>query len=384
MTDIRELLLEATDDLVIDRGDPLDRVRRATTRRRRTWGATVAVAAAVVAAIVVPIALIGSGSRPAGLAHHPPTPAPKPLAVQRWAPGDIEAAAGFGSIWGLSAAGNGNPGRSWVDRLNPTTGAQIHRYSIPAPTAKIAVGAGRVWVIGQNAGGGGTSYITTIDPTNGAIGTLRLTNPLAEPYDIAFSGGSAWVTMQLLNQVWRLTPSDAGSSPGGFAKSVITIRGGPTDIATTGVGAIWVQRQDSGQLTNIVPEPAPRSGTIGQTVKWSSSIFGPFGSNGLLAAGASGAVGELIPSELNGCDSCAQINGMIAKGQVRAALRTSRGVFVSTTRRTYFYSAKSLRKSSDGTPTASIPYPGDGSLAMDGAGVVVGTGAGLIHWIPAG
>jgi hypothetical protein len=384
MTDIRELLREATDDLVINRADPLDRIQRAATRHRRTWGATAAVAAAVIAAIVVPLTLIGSGSRPTGVAHHPPTPAAKAPAVQHWAPGDIEVAAGFGSIWGLSAAGNGNPGTSWVDQLNPKSGARIHRFSIPAPTAKIAVGAGRVWVIGQNAGGGGTSYISTIDPTNGAIGTLRLTNPQAEPYDIAFSGGSAWVTMQLLNQVWRLTPSNTGSSPEGFAKSVITVRGGPTEIAATTVGAIWVQSEDTGHLTNIVPAAAPMAGQVGQTVKWSSSIFGPFSGRGLLAAGASGAVGELIPSELKGCDACAQVNGMAAKGEVRAALRTPRGVFVSTTRRTYFYSAESLRRSSDGTPTASIPYPGDGSLAADGDGVVVGTGAGLIRWIPAG
>jgi hypothetical protein len=379
MTDIRELLREATDDLSIDRSDPVDRVRRATARRRRTLTAVAAASAVVVAAIVVPIVVIGSNSGSNGLAQHPGKTSPKGQVLQHWAPGDIEAAAGFGWIWGLSAAGNGNPGRSWVDQLDPTTGARIRRFSIPAPTAKIAVGAGRVWVIGQNAGGGGTSYITTIDPTNDAIATLTLTNQRAEPFDIAFGSGSAWVTMQLLNQVWRLTPATSGT---GFAKSVITVRGGPTDIAATGAGAIWVQRLDSGQLSYLAP--IGESGQLGQTVKWSAPIFGPFGGNGLLAAGASGAVGKLVPSELSDCDACAQVNGMVAKGQVRAALETPHGVFVSTTRRTYFYSAERLSHSSNGTPTASIVAPGSGSLAADGDGVVIGAGnLGLIHWVPA-
>jgi hypothetical protein len=376
MTDIRELLRSATDDLVIDAPDPVGQIRRATTKRRRTWVATVAVIAAVVAAIVIPLSLTsGTGST------QPVAPSPTPMharaVIQTWEPDDLEAAAGFGSIWGLSAAGNGNPGRSWVDQLNPATGARIHRFSIPAPTFKISVGAGRVWVIGQNAGGGGTSYISTIDPTNGQVATLRLTNPQAEPYDIAFSDGSGWVTMQLLNQVWRLTPSATG-----IAQSVIPVSGGPTTIAATRDGAVWVQREGPAKLTRIVR--TAHGGRLGQTVGWSGSVLGAFGRNSLLASAGNGQVWEIEPAQLRNCLACAQADLMISKGQVRTAVHTSRGVFVSTTHRTYFYSDFNLNHFGNGIANASIADEG-GSIAPDGNGVVIGAGDdGLIHWIPAG
>jgi hypothetical protein len=84
---------------------------------------------------------------------------------------------------------------------------------------------------------------------------------------------------------------------------------------------------------------------------------------------------------LNKCLACAQPGGVIAQGQVLTAVQTTRGIFVSTTRRVYFYSHHALR--SGGQPTASIPTARAGSIAPDGRGVVIGAGrAGLIHWVP--
>jgi hypothetical protein len=386
MTDIRELLREATEDLALEHTDPVSQVQRATTHRRRTMAAISCVAIAVVVAIVVPLTVV-SGRTASGPVAPKPTPVPHSRSVlQDWAPDDVEAAAGFGSIWGLSAAGNGAPGTSWVDRLNPVTGARIRRFSIPAPTSKITVGAGRVWVIGQNAGGGGTSYITTIDPKTGAIATLRLTNQRAEPYDITISDGSAWVTMQLLNQVWRLTPTSPGpgGSSEGITKAVITVSGGPTEIAAASNGEIWVQGDDTGRLTHIVP--TTDSGRLGETVRWSLPIFGRFSvpsGDALLAAGSGEVVGRLLPEFVDQPGGHVLNFGVLAKGQVLAAIVTRHGIFVSTTQRTYYYRLTTVTPSAVARPTSSIP-DGGASLADDGHGVVIGAGdGGLVHWIPA-
>jgi hypothetical protein len=380
MTDIRELLRAATDDLVVDTPDPVGETSRAATRHRRTWAATVAVIAAVAAAVVIPLSVTGGHG-----STQPVAPSPKPTreraVIQTWEPDDVEAAAGFGSIWGLSAAGNGNPGRSWVDQLNPATGARIHRFSIPAPTTQIGVGAGRVWVIGQNAGGGGTSYITAIDPNNDRVKSLRLTNPLAEPYDIAFADGSAWVTMQLLNQVWRLTPTVTAGTSDGIAKGTIDVSGGPTRIATTGNGAIWVQRETGNRLTHIVP--TIKAGRLTQSVVWKQPIFSGLAPSELLSATDAGGISAINPRTVQVCvGNCFDVP--IAPPDVLAAVQTNRGVFYSNTRRTYFVSNRELGRGGN-RPTASVPYDEGGSVAPDGNGVVIGAGdAGLIHWIPAG
>jgi hypothetical protein len=380
MTDIRELLREATSEVELTEVDPIDQVRRAVTRRRRAWGATIAVAAAVAAVVVVPLSLSSTQSftTTGGIR---PLPSQQEL-LETWAGGDGDAAAGYGSIWALACCDRVT-GKSWVDRLDPATGKRLQRIAVPTPTSRIAVGAGHVWVIGANAGGGGPSSISMIDPaTNTAFVALRTTDPKADPYGIAFADGAAWVTMPDLDAVWRLNPANAGGwSPSGFpgfVRLAIHISGAPWTIAATANGTLWVQRLDSNLLSRIDPQAEP--GHIGKTVHWSSRIFGPDGDSGLLAANASGNVGELIPSELDQCDACAQADGLSTGGPALAAIRTSRGFFVTTDRRVYFFDNASLL--GGGQPTASIAAQGR-SLTHDGQGVVIGTDSGLVHWIPA-
>jgi hypothetical protein len=382
MTDIRELLRDATADVVPGGPDPVNQVRRAVGRRRRNSMAIVTVVAAVVAAVVVPLTLVdrdNSAHRTEDVFHGPP---PTAQVLQTWAPSDSSVASGFGSLWALACCDR-TRGTSWVDRLDPHTGALITRIKVPAPTTQIAVGAGHVWTIGANPGGGGPSSISMIDPTtNTAFPALHITDPRADPYRIAFADGSAWVTMPDLDEVWRLNPSDTdGFGPPGvpdFIHLAIHIGGSPWTIAATSDGTLWVQRLDSGRLSRIDPLPEP--GHIGKTVRWSSRIFGPDGANALLAMNASGDVGQLVPGELNRCDACAQSDGLSTDGAVLAAVPTQRGFFASTNQRVYYFD--NAARLTGGQPAASIPAQGS-SLAPDGQGVVIGTDTGLIHWVPA-
>jgi hypothetical protein len=272
-----------------------------------------------------------------------------------------------------------------MDKLNPVTGRRIARIPLPGPTTSIATGASRIWTIG--ATDGGPSAISAVDPATLHVDTMRLSDPNAEPYDIAFAGGSAWVAFQLLDQVWRLTPTATG-----IQKSVLAVGGAPRFIATTGTGQLWVQQDNgAGSLTRIIVTAT--SATLGSTKPWPGAIFS--GTGGVMWATTTDlhTVVDLLPSRIGGnaCQTCNEPLVTVS-GQISDVVSTPRGVFVSasgapatSTGHTSFYSNRDLNPRR-GThpllkPTARIA--GSGDLAADGAGVVVGTGSvGLIHWVP--
>jgi hypothetical protein len=373
VTNIRELLDEATRDVVADPHDATDRVRRGLRAHRKNKAAIVAVVAVVVAAIVVPLSLSpdGSGSVRPGQA---PTSSTGQPGIAVWASGDGSVATGFGALWAVQCCG-GDGGPVEVDRLDPNTGERSAKITVPGPAASVAAGAGRIWILGASELG--PSAISVIDPISLHVTTMPLTNSRLEPYHVAFAAGSAWVTFQLANQVWRLTPTATE-----VQKRVLDLSGGPTDIATTGNGQIWVQRISPKRLTRLIPS-GPREVQVGETVSWGSNIFSAVSPpKNLLASGAGGSVGWLEPSLLNECLACAQGGGAVARGQVIAVLQSNRGWWVTTTKRTYFYDHKSLRNG--GQPTASIPIIGS-SLGEAANGVVIGAGdGGIVHWVPAG
>jgi hypothetical protein len=392
MTDIRDLLADVTADLDVRRPDLVALVRRRAAVRRRWQAATVAGVAAVIAAVVVVSTSLftGSGSTPAvgpNPTTAPPT-TPPTSTVETWTTADGDAASGFGAVWGLACCDR-ITGASWVDELNPTTGARIARIAVPTPTSTIGVGAGDVWVIGANAGGGGPSSITAIDPTTHQVSTIHLTNPQAEPYRMTFAHGSAWVTMPLLNQVWRVTvPVDPGAS--GLLHTVVSVSGTPWTIAATGNGAVWVQRRDINRLSRILSRgscgllscPAG-PGEVGETVVDGGEVFSAAASMTLWTGGRRTLIQE-APAMLRACSACAQYQNLLFKGgPITDAITTPRGLFVESSDRTLFLSAYDVSHFDNGYPNASIPY-GGGSLASDGRGVVIGAGqAGLVHWVPA-
>jgi hypothetical protein len=343
---------------------------------------TIAGVAVGAAAIALPLTLTGrSAVSPPSHIRPGPASGAAPI-VQRWAMQDGDVAAGFGSVWALACCDK-NVGQSWVDQLDPRTGKRLHRIAVRTPTSRIAVGAGYVWVIGANPGGGGPSMITAIDPVTLGLHTQSYSDPHSAPYDISFAGGYAWVTQPELNQVWRLGPGLGHGPATGIEYSPVSVTGEPWTIATTGDGQLWVQRADSDQLSRITP--TEDSGRIDLTVGWGHRIFGAFGPKTLIGAGASGSVGELGPADLAGCDACAQTDGMaIGRGKVTAAVAGANGFFVSTQRHTYYFTRSYLDHFSDGRPEAVIDYGGS-SLAPDGNGVVIGSDdGGLIHWVPGG
>lgn len=377
MTGIRELLDEATDDLAITTPDPAERVRRALRRRRHGVLAITAVVVAVAAAIVVPFSISGHNGRSVTPASPTPSENAHYHAVERWQPDDGEVASGFGAVWAMQCCG-GSTAPSWVDKLDPRTGRPLAHIKVPGPTTKIAAGLGRVWTLGATETRG--SSISVINPVTLRVTTMSLPSEKAEPDDIAFAAGSAWVTFDLLDQVWRLTPTSAG-----LQKSVLDVSGTPASIATTGNGQLWVEREDHSRLTRIVASAT--SARLGETVQWSGNVFSSYAGNALIASNGAHLLTVLIPQNLAGCSACAQLYDLIVKGkQIEDATWTRRGLFVSmvpqpgSVGRSYFWSVGDFQSNRE-APTAEIPY--GGPLAADGDGVVVGTQIGIMHWVPA-
>jgi hypothetical protein len=381
MTDIRELLREATEDLALERADPVSRVQRATTRRRRTTAAIGCVVVAVVVAIVVPLAVVNgrTAGRPAA-----PTPTPVQHArsvLQHWAPDDGLAAVGFGSVWATPCC-HYSTKSSWVDQLDPATGRRIARISVPGPITMIATGAGRIWVVGETSGDAAT--ISAIDPTTQQVATLRASGSRSPIAGIAFAANSAWVTLPLRAQVWRLTPPPERSVETTMTKAVVTVTNAPSSIATTGSGELWVGRgvTSSDELTRIVPAAA--SGHLGQTAQWPGKILGSSGGVTLWVSSGPGRATQLNPTQRSQCPRClARGNGIKTAGEITAVLQASRGLFVVADNLVDFYSFRAVE--SDATsPSSSITVDQAASIATDGPGVVIGTStSGLVHWIPA-
>lgn len=375
MTDIRELLREATVDVEVERSGPVQQVQRALSRRRR---AAAAVGLAVIA-VAATIIMSHSLSTPSTTGETAP-PAQR-ATVEIWAPLDGDVVAYAGSLWGLKCC-SVQTGQSWVDKLDPRTGRLLARFKVPPPAFQISAGAGRIWVTGFNPGGGGPAGVTAIDPATGAENSLDL-GSLGEPHDIAFAHGAAWITQPLLHRVLRLTPpaTDLIAPATGFGRASVAIGGGPETIATTGSGQLWVQSVDRGQLRRITPTKA--GGIAEKPVSWRRPLLGTYLSHQVLTP-AGGAIFGLTPEALAGCDACAQTELLgIGYHHVFAALMTRRGLFATTAHRTYFESSADIADSSLAKATASLASGGT-SLAPDGAGVVIGTDSGLVHWIPAG
>lgn len=383
MTGIRELLDEATRDVVTDAHDATERVRRGLRARRQQSAAIAAVIAVVIAAIVVPLSLTGGGK--ASLQPANPNPQHVPV-LQRWTNEDGAVATGFGAIWALHTCRT-TTCHAWVDKLDPDTGKQLARVTVPAPATQLAADLGAVWVLGSTSVGN-RGALTLINASHlHQVYSVPLTPP-AIPHGIVFSEGRAWISFPTINEVRSYAPDvpDVSNWPN-LTTGSISIPDGPTNIATTGDGQVWVQHHArSGQLTQLRPV-SPKSGheTIlaARTVSWGSPIFSAISPpKTLLALGAGATVGTLAPSFLNGCSACAQGGGFFAKGSVNAVLQTSRGWWIATSKRTYFYDHKSFR--SGGQPTASLSGQAS-SLAPDGRGVIVGNPIiGLFRWTPQG
>jgi hypothetical protein len=382
MTDIRELLREATDDLALEHADPVSRVRRATTRHRRTTAAIGCIVIAVVVAIVLPLAVVNgrtAGPRPIAST---PTPAPHARSVlQTWAPDDGLATVGFGSVWATPCCHDSTK-PSWVDQLDPATGRRIARISVPGPITMIAAGAGRIWAIGETSGDAAT--ISAIDPTTQQVATLRASASRSPIAGIAFAANSAWVTLPLRAQVWRLTPPPERSVETAITKGVVTVTDAPSSIATTGSGELWVGRGEnsSDELTRIMPAAA--SGHLGQTAQWPGNILGSSGGVTLWVSSGPQRATQLNPAQRSRCPKClARGNGIKAAGEITAVLQSSRGLFVVADNLVDFYSFRAV-ESDAASPSSSITVDQAGSIATDGPGVVIGTSSsGLVHWIPA-
>jgi class 3 adenylate cyclase/DNA-binding beta-propeller fold protein YncE len=127
----------------------------------------------------------------------------------------------------------------------PTTrsgGSQQSVGRVGRPTG-LAVGSGLVW--------GADAYDQTVTLIDAATGSVSRSVTLIEARDIAFAGGTAWTTDDLVDQVHRLD-GFSGDLVGSVQLDAGTL---PGAIAATD-SAIWVANAGSSTVTRIDPATA--------------------------------------------------------------------------------------------------------------------------------
>jgi hypothetical protein len=383
MTDIRELLHEATADVQVTEPDPVRRVHRAA--RRRQFRLVTACTAAVVV-IVGGGLVVNDRHTTSELAIHRATDD----RIDRWAgTDDLEAAVGFGSAYTFDPVDDNGAETQQITVRSPVTGAITGSYPGLLGIQHIATGANRLWAYGPaNPSSAGAIYV--INPTTGRIKRIFLRSSKTAPHAIAFAYGVAWLTFPLIDQVWRLTPTSTG-----VAKSVIDVPGGPLSIATTGDGQLWVQRTHAPTVQLVI---TPSGGQLGPTTRTFQQVFSTTERDRLWVTTDSPGL-DRVQFNSAGCaaNECATVDKRIAPPSAGASpvsvVETPAGLFVlwmytgsgNLQRQphdlTAFYSWAEVNRS-DPTPTATVPHLGD--MTADGDGVLIAGGSGILRWTPAG
>ncbi len=155
----------------------------------------------------------------------------------RVAPGAIDVAAGYGSVWVLSRQ---DGGRGLVTRRDPTTGRVTGRRAAPAGPTAIAVGLGAVWVANGCPDG---VLRAPVGPGPGVCARVG-----KGPVDIAVGGGSAWAADAAGRNVVEL---DAAT--GAVIGSWLT-PGRPAALAVTGEQVVAVTQSGTALRLGRTPE----------------------------------------------------------------------------------------------------------------------------------
>jgi hypothetical protein len=384
MTDIRELLLEATSDVQVEETNPVRQVQRAA-RHRQSW---------LVAACVAAVVVIGGGGFALDSRYttdRPPTKhVPSTDRIDRWSgTANLEVAVGFDSAYTFDPVDDNDAETQSITVRDPRTGAITGTYPGLPGIQHIATGAGRVWAFGPaNPSSAGAIY--AINPANGRINRIFLRSSRTAPHAIAFAYGAAWLTFPLRNQVWRLTPT-----PTGVTKTVVAVSGGPLSIASTGDGQLWVQRTHA-PAVNLVS--TLRGGQLGPTTRTFQQVFSTTERDRLWVTTDSPGLDRVQFTSVGcGANQCATVDKRIAPPKAgyspESVVETSAGLFVlwmytgsgnlqpQARGTAAFYSWAALNHASP-TPTATVSVLG--ALTADGNGVLIAAENGIVRWTPGG
>ena len=152
---------------------------------------------------------------------------PAKVAVGQWSYG---LAAAGGSVW-VGGLGSGD-----VLRVDPRTGRVVGRIAAGPRIFNLAVGGRAIWAVSNAA-----STLTRIDTATGKTTTTAVG---AQPYDVEWGFGSAWVANAGDGTVWRVT----------HGKVVKKLRIGVEPNGLTAYrGYVWATDHTLGKLVRIDP-----------------------------------------------------------------------------------------------------------------------------------
>jgi outer membrane protein assembly factor BamB len=214
-------------------GGPETVVPPAERGRRRRWAIPAAVALVVAVIAGAGAALItaggddsGGGGKPAGLLQLSVGPRPGDLAA---------GGAGVGGLW--VANGDGTVSRIAPNR-NQVRNRQVRALSSPA--FGIAVGAGRVWVVGARGD------LAELDPRTAQL-VREPTQPVQQADGIAAGARAVWIVNSTAGTVTRIQTTGVTNRTSG-----VVVGRGTAGIAI-GPKAVWVANSESADLVEIDP-----------------------------------------------------------------------------------------------------------------------------------
>jgi hypothetical protein len=351
-------------------------------RRRRRSAVVLAVLAVVTVATVLPTVFLQSSSdKSVPVGPVPPGPGREPPALRDLGAVNPRAIAPDASV--LYYLGDEAPTNPWfITRIDPATGKDSRLVQeLPDPLSHLAVGLGRVWAFGGGDGAySDLSRILVFDQATGRqIDKVTVHTPAA-PYAVAFAQGSAWLTMSVLGEVWRLTPAPPGTP---MRIEHIKVAGQPTDIVATESGYLWIRQSLKHSWVRLIPT-RNGSGHLSAVVSWDGPMLSAAGGNQIWTREGSRLI-ALTPALLaQGISVAAGARLDLGEAPVAAA-QTPDGLWAATANNIYWFTASSLR---NGDPKPAYTISSKGAvlgLAAVGRGLVIHDSDGrLYYWDPRG
>jgi DNA-binding beta-propeller fold protein YncE len=258
--------------------------------------------------------------------------------------GALDLAIAFDSVW-VATERIGSQRIEWaVQRLEVVTARVLATIPVPGVIRRVSVGAGHVWAYGGGDGAEPNGGIAAIDPASNRIdASFGWIQPFG-PYDMTFTGDTAWVTSSGADEVLRLRFS--GSH---LAVSPVRVGHQPTDVVATADGTVWVWNSLDGTISGI----DPKAGRVRATYPWRTGLLA--GDGHFVWADGGGQLVQLTPDLLAQGVSVAE--GARIPVKAISAVPDDLGVWVASSNSLARYLRRSL--ASDGQPVFEHSTSGD-------------------------
>jgi YVTN family beta-propeller protein len=225
---------------------------RTVARARSRGGWVIAAGGAVLLAAIVAVAVKLSESRASAV-----TVPPNSLAEIDPASGRVVGAVALGTRPGAVVFGSGslwsaNPDDQTISRVNPASMSVQQVIPVGGPPTGIAAAGGSLWVVqanvNLNSSAASSISVTQIDPEFDSISSsFRIGNVIPDgPGAVAAWGNSVWVAPStgLLTRFNALT---------GHVTAQLDPNAGPSGIAITPDGAIWLTDSEADEVVRVDP-----------------------------------------------------------------------------------------------------------------------------------